>query len=180
MNGLRVAVIVGSTREGRVGDGVAGWFAGVAKRRGDVVVDLVDLAGFDFPARLPQQATAEMGRFVAAVGRADGFVVVTPEYNRSFPASLKQAIDYAYDEWHAKPVGFVCYGCGSQGQHAVAALRVVFAELHTVTVRDEVALDLMTAEPGPAHEPAATVLLDELVWWGEALRTARTTRPYVA
>jgi len=178
MSGLRIAVIVGSTREGRVGDGVAGWFVGVAKQRADLVIDLVDLVDFDFPARIPQQATAEMDRFVAAVEHADGFVVVTPEYNRSFPASLKQAIDYAYDEWHAKPVGFVCYGCGSRGHHAAAALRVVFAELHTVTMRDEVAIDLMDAESG--HEPAAAVLLDELVWWGEALRSARAVTPYVA
>jgi NAD(P)H-dependent FMN reductase len=178
MSGLRITVIVGSTREGRVGDGVAGWFVGVAKQRADLVVDLVDLADFDFPARLPRQATAEMDRFVAAVGQADGFVVVTPEYNRSFPASLKQAIDYAYDEWHAKPVGFVCYGCGSRGHHAAAALRGVFAELHTVTVRDEVAIDMMDA--GSGHEPAAAVLLDELVWWGEALRAARAGTPYVA
>jgi NAD(P)H-dependent FMN reductase len=177
---LRVAVIVGSTREGRVGDGIADWFVGVAKQRDDVEVELVDLADFDFPARLPEQATAEMDRFAAAVDGADGFVVVTPEYNRSFPASLKQAIDYGYDEWHAKPVGFVCYGCGSRGQHAAAALRVVFAELHTVTVRDEVAVDLLDAEPGAGHEPAAAVLLDELVWWGEALRTARAARPYVS
>jgi NAD(P)H-dependent FMN reductase len=178
--GLRIAVIVGSTREGRVGDGVAGWFVEVAKQRGDVVVELVDLADFDFPARLPERATSEMDRFVAAVGRADGFVVVTPEYNRSFPASLKQAIDFAYDEWHAKPIGFVCYGCGSRGHHAAAALRVVFTELHTVTMRDEVAVDLLEGEPGPAHEPAAGVLLDELTWWGEALRTARAVRPYVS
>ena len=177
---LRIAVIVGSTRVGRVGDGVAAWFVGAAKARGDVLVDLVDLVDFDFPVRLPEQATGEMDRFTATIRHADGFVVVTPEYNRSFPASLKQAIDYAYDEWHAKPVGFVCYGCGSLGHHAAAALRVVFAELHTVTVRDEVAVDLMTAEPGPAHEAAATVLLDELVWWGQALRAARAARPYVA
>ena len=57
---------------------------------------------------------------------------------------------------------------------------MVFAELHTVTMRDEVAVDLMEAEPGPAHEPAASVLLDELVWWGEALRAARAARPYVS
>lgn len=180
MNGLRIAVIVGSTRVGRVGDEVAAWFVEVAKQREDVEVDLVDLADFDFPARLPERTTAEMDRFVAAIGRADGFVVVTPEYNRSFPASLKQAIDYGYDEWHAKPVGFVCYGCGSHGHHAAAALRVVFTELHTVTMRDEVAVDLMAGAPGPTHEPAATVLLDELVWWGEALRTARAARPYVS
>lgn len=144
------------------------------------MVELVDLADFDFPGRLPQRATAEMCRFAAVVGQADGFVVVTPEYNRSFPASLKQAIDFAYDEWHAKPVGFVSYGHGSRGHHAIAALRVVFTELHTVTVRDEVAIDLMEARPGPATESAAAMLLDELVWWGEALRRARADKPYVS
>jgi NAD(P)H-dependent FMN reductase len=177
---LRIAVIVGSTREGRVGDGVAAWFVGVAEERRGVTVELLDLVDFDFPGRLPARATGEMSRFVTAVGGADGFVVVSPEYNRSFPASLKQAIDYAYDEWHAKPVGLVCYGCGSRGHRAAAALRVVFAELHTVTVRDEVGVDLMEAEPGAAHEAAAGVLLDELVWWAEALKNARTARPYVA
>jgi NAD(P)H-dependent FMN reductase len=177
---VNIAVIVGSTREGRVGDGVASWFLGVAEQRGDVVVELIDLADFEFPSALPQQATAEMCRFAAVVARADGFVVVTPEYNRSFPASLKQAIDYAYDEWHAKPVGFVAYGHGSRGHHAIAALRVVFTELHTVTVRDEVAIDLMETRPGPALEAAAAVLLDELIWWGDALRDARAVRPYVS
>ncbi len=176
----RIAVIVGSTREGRVGDTVADWFTGVAKERDDVDVELVDLVDYDFPPRFPQEVTDEMNRFTAAIDRADGFVVVTPEYNRSFPASLKQAIDYAYDEWHAKPVGFVSYGCRSRGHHAVAALRVVFADLHTVAVRDEVALDLMETQPGPHHEPAAALLLDQLVWWGDALRVARAARPYVS
>jgi NAD(P)H-dependent FMN reductase len=177
---LRIAVIVGSTREGRVGDEVAGWFVGVAKERAGISVEVLDLVDYDFPVRLPARATPEMNRFVAAVGGADGFVVVTPEYNRSFPASLKQAIDYGYDEWHAKPVGFVCYGCGSRGQYASSALRGVFAELHTVTVRDEVAIDLMESRPGPPHAGIADMLLDELVWWAEALKNARTTRPYVA
>lgn len=176
----RIAVIVGSTREGRVGGTVAGWFVAVAKQRADIEVDVVDLVDFDFPARYPEEVTDEMNRFTAAIDRADGYVVVTPEYNRSFPASLKQAIDFAYDEWHAKPVGFVSYGCRSRGHHAVAALRVVFADLHTVALRDEVALDLMETQPGPGLEPAAGVLLDQLVWWSDALRTARATRPYVA
>jgi NAD(P)H-dependent FMN reductase len=177
---MRLAVIVGSTREGRAGGSVAAWFVALAAGRSDVEVDLVDLVDFDFPARYPEEVTAEMDRFTTAIGRADGFAVVTPEYNRSFPASLKQAIDYAYDEWHAKPVGFVSYGCRSRGQHAAAALRSVFTELHTHPVRDEVALDLLESEPGPAQEQAATALLDQLVWWGEALRAARTARPYVS
>src|SRR5689334_19449989 len=175
----RIAVIVGSTREGRVGDSVAEWVVRVAGRRNDIDVELVDLAAFDFPGRYPEVATAEMDRFTAAVARADGFVVVTPEYNRGIPASLKQAIDFAYDEWHAKPAGFVSYGCRSRGFHAIAALRVVFTELHVHTVRDEVAMDLMEDEPGPAQEPAATRMLDQVVWWSEALRAARAATPYV-
>jgi NAD(P)H-dependent FMN reductase len=175
----RIAVIVGSTREGRQGEAVAGWFAEVAEQRDDVCVELVDLADYDFPARYPEAATEEMNRFTAAVDRADGFVVVTPEYNRGIPASLKQAIDFAYDEWHAKPVGIVSYGCRSRGFHAATALRVVFTELHVHTVRDEVAMDLMEDEPGPAQEPAATRMLDQVVWWSEALRAARAARPYV-
>jgi NAD(P)H-dependent FMN reductase len=121
-------------------------------------------------------------RFTDAVARAEAFAVVTPEYNRSFPASLKQAIDYAYEEWHAKPVGFVSYGSRSHGLYAVEALRCVFAELHTVTMRDGVSLDLLAqggVETGELEHEAG-VLLDELTWWGLALREARIRRPYVA
>ncbi len=180
---LRVALIIGSTRQGRAGGRIGRWFAGQARLRADIETDVLDLAGYDFPARYPEEATPQMRRFAAAVGRADAFVVVTPEYNRSFPASLKQAIDYAYDEWHAKPVGFVTYGSGSLGLHAAEALRPVFTELHAVTVRNGVGLDLLAGEPerpggGEARARAARTLLDQLVWWGRALREARAQWPY--
>lgn len=184
---LRVAVIIGSTREGRVGEAVGSWFTERARERTDLEVRLVDLADFSFPAQYPERASPEMAEFCAEVGRAEGFVVVTPEYNRSFPASLKQAIDFAYDEWQAKPVGFVSYGCRSAGLHAVEALRSVFTELHAVTVRDGASFDLLAGVPGgpdrgsDEHEDrAVSRMLDQLVWWGLALRAARTARPYVA
>ncbi|RKN51624.1 NADPH-dependent oxidoreductase [Streptomyces klenkii] len=179
---LRVAVIIGSTRKGRAGEAIAGWFVEQARRREDISLDVLDLLDYAFPDRFPDRATPQMRRFAGAVERAEAYVVVTPEYNRSFPASLKQAIDYAYDEWRAKPVGFVSYGSRSLGIHAVEALRCVFTELHTVTVRDGVALDLLD-EGGLGTEPqqrAATAMLDELAWWGLALREARARRPYIA
>ena len=175
----RIAVIIGSTREGRAGDAVARWFLDHARRRGDIDLEVLDLAEFDFPSRYPEEATPQMTAFTAAIDRADGFVVVTPEYNRSFPASLKQAIDYAYDEWHAKPVGFVSYGCRSRGHYAVEALRVVFAELHTTAVRDEVAVDLLGTR-GERDDQAVTTMLDQLGWWARALRGARAAHPYIA
>jgi NAD(P)H-dependent FMN reductase len=184
---LIVAVIIGSTRQGRVGEAVGHWFTGLARRRDEVDVRLVDLAEFEFPQRFPNSPTPHTARFTALVGAADAFVIVTPEYNRSFPASLKQAIDFAYEEWRAKPVGFVSYGCGSDGIYAVEALRTVFTELHAVSVRNSVGFNLLDggfedgepAFPDRASQAAGT-MLDQLGWWGRALRAARARHPYVS
>ncbi|MBB6174906.1 NAD(P)H-dependent FMN reductase [Nocardiopsis mwathae] len=185
---LKIAVILGSTREGRHSDAVAKWFVTQAERRGDMEVDLVDLAEFAFPSAYPQEAHPEVAAFTSRLERADGFVVVTPEYNHSYPASLKQAIDYAYDEWNAKPVAFVCHGGVSQGLRAVEHLRGVFSELHTVTIRNVVSMPSpmfsegagSTATPGVSENPeqAAAALLEQLAWWGRVLSNARETYPY--
>ncbi|MFC8074091.1 NADPH-dependent FMN reductase [Streptomyces sp. NPDC057307] len=186
---LRVAVIIGSTREGRLGDAIGRWFVERAAKRDDLAVSVVDLADFDFPARYPDQVTEPMADFTAEVDRAEAFVVVTPEYNRSFPASLKQAVDFAYDEWRTKPVAFVSYGHGSGGLYAVEALRPVFTELHTVTLRNGVSINLYDcggddvldadAVTKEQRDREAGVLLDQLGWWGLALREARAARPYI-
>jgi NAD(P)H-dependent FMN reductase len=183
---LTVAVLVGSTRAGRVGLPVAEWFAALARERPGFAVDFVDLATFDFPAVHPAQPTPQTARFTAHVASADAFVVVTPEYNHGYPASLKQAIDLPYEEWRAKPVGFVSYGGVAQGLRAVEQLRQVFAELHAVTLRDGVSLNIYDGGLGDdgrppadgAAEQAAGVLLDHLAWWGHTLREGRRTRPY--
>ncbi|MBQ1074877.1 NAD(P)H-dependent oxidoreductase [Micromonospora sp. C31] len=104
--------------------------------------------------------------------------------SRKVPGSLKQAIDHAYDEWQAEPVGFVSYGCGSIGLHAVDQLRTVFVALHAVTMPDVVGVDLLDGGPPPPAadrcERAADVLLGQLRWWGLALRDGRAARPYVS
>ncbi|MDJ1131042.1 NADPH-dependent FMN reductase [Streptomyces iconiensis] len=177
---LRVAVIIGSTREGREGAGVAAWFTALARKRHGLALDVVDLADFHFPERLLAQPPPGIAEFTERLGAAEAFIVITPEYNRSFPASLKQAIDYGYDEWHAKPVGFVSYGSNSVGMHAVEQLRWVFTELHTVTVRDSVSFDLLRAHDPDGTGRSATAMLGQLAWWGHALRDARAARPYCA
>ncbi|MFI1186577.1 NADPH-dependent FMN reductase [Streptomyces californicus] len=185
---LRVAVIIGSTREGRIGDAVGRWFVERARERSELDLAVLDLADFDFPVHYPGRATGEMTEFTEEIARAEAFVVVTPEYNRSFPASLKQAIDFAYEEWQTKPVAFVSYGHGSAGLYAVEQLRSVFTELHTVTLRNGVALDFLQQPLGESpSSPAGTrrdrsvrVMLDQLGWWGRALREARAVRPYVS
>ncbi|MFD7506430.1 NADPH-dependent FMN reductase [Streptomyces sp. NPDC059850] len=187
---IRLAVIVGSTREGRFGPKVANWFTGRAALRDDVSVDVVDLADTPLPPSLTHRPGPEDASALEAVtprlDAADAFAVVTPEYNHSYPAPLKNAIDWHYSQWQAKPVGFVSYGGMSGGLRAVEHLRPVFAEVHAVTVRDTVSFhsaweafgaDGALADPkGP--DAAATALLDQLVWWADALRTARAARPY--
>ncbi|MEU4127897.1 NADPH-dependent FMN reductase [Streptomyces wuyuanensis] len=177
---LRVAVIIGSTREGRVGQSVGRWFTERAAPRDDLEFSVVDLIDYDFPAHYPDRATTGIREFTDAVARADAFVVVTPEYNRSFPASLKQAIDYAYDEWRAKPVAFVSYGHGSRGLYAVEHLRSVFTELHAVSLRNGVGLNLLEDLFEPDQDRSVGPMLDQLAWWGLALRDARALRPYIS
>jgi NAD(P)H-dependent FMN reductase len=113
-------------------------------------------------------------------------VVVTPEYNHSFPASLKNLIDWHYTQWRAKPVGFVSYGGVAGGLRAVEHLRTVFAELHAVTTRDVVSFHTAWEQFDDSGKPvdpvgpatAAKTMLDQLAWWGLALRQARAERPY--
>lgn len=185
---IRVAVIIGSTREGRFGPTVARWFAGQAAQRDDMVVDMIDLAGTDLPAHYPKTFGPAVQSYLAELDEADAFVVVTPEYNHSFPAALKQAIDLGKREWQAKPVAFVSYGGMSGGLRAVEHLRQVFAELHAVTVRDTVSFHNHWQQFDESGQPldsagtggAAKKMLDQLAWWAGALRTARDDRPYAA
>jgi len=192
---FQLAIILGSTRAGRFGPVVANWFATQAEKRGDMRIDLIDLAETPIPA--VQQAhpvptgeyhSADVRAFASRIGAADAFVVVTPEYNHSYPAALKLAIDSVHPEWYAKPVGFISYGGFAGGLRAVEHLRAVFAELHAVTIRETVSFYLAHAQFDENGEPrdaegvngAAKVLLDQLAWWAHTLREGRAARPYVA
>ncbi|MEU3183184.1 NAD(P)H-dependent oxidoreductase [Streptomyces sp. NPDC006923] len=187
---LRLAVILGSNREGRFGPVIADWFLSRTAERTDFTTELIDLAGTDLPTALsfdPGPAVrAELAKVTSRLADADAFVLLTPEYNHSFPAGVKSLIDWHYSEWQAKPVGFVSYGGISGGLRAVEQLRQVFAELHAVTVRDTVSFQNARAtfdDGGRPKDPtgcdaAAKAMLDQLAWWGLALREAKTIRPY--
>ncbi|MCU1366564.1 MAG: reductase [Ilumatobacteraceae bacterium] len=178
---LHVAVIIGSTREGRYADVVTNWFVALAEQRSDLTIDIVDIGALDLPVHFTKARSTAMTTYADRIDRADAFVVITPEYNHSYPASLKHAIDLLNAEWKRKPVGFVSYGGISGGLRAVEHLRAVFAELHTVGIRDTVSFQgpwQLFDESGALIDPvfadvAATTMLDELVWWATALRTAK-------
>ncbi|MEV4200301.1 NADPH-dependent FMN reductase [Micromonospora globbae] len=181
-----VAVLVGSVRRPRIGRLVADWFVGRAAERDDLRTDLIDLAEVALPLTDTPPGGNPASPIAGRLAEADGFVVVTPEYNHSFPAALKNAIDWHHREWMGKPVAFVSYGAGSGGVRAVEQLRLVFAELHAATTRTGVVLTApweridaagRFVDDGPTRR-AADATLTELVWWAEALRAARRTRPY--
>lgn len=180
---IRLVVIIGSVRTGRFGPTAARWYAGAVADRDDVTVDVIDLLEADLSPRLDGDRSGPLRTRLHA---ADAVVVVTPEYNHSYPAGLKTAIDSFHAEWQAKPVGFVSYGGLSGGQRAVEHLRPVFIELHAAPVRDAVSFHRFWEQfdesgrlrDGTDAEAAAKVLTDQLVWWGRALRDARARRPY--
>lgn len=183
---IRLAVLTGSVRRSRTAPLVSEWFRGRASQREDMEIDVLDLAELGLPESLDGDHPAVVATRPRLDG-ADAFVVVVPEYNHSFPAPLKTAIDCFRKEWQAKPVGFVSYGGMSGGLRAVEQLRQVFAELHAVTVRDCVSFHNVWNHIGPEGrfpvEPdgcdrAAKTMLDQLAWWARALREAKQRAPY--
>src|SRR5699024_4657676 len=101
---LRVAVIISSTREGRFGDVPSRWIADQVRLRADMEVDIIDLLEFSIPQVVaPSVMHPTLPADVAKLGRrlaeADAFVVVTPVYNRGYPAALKTAIDWFGEQW---------------------------------------------------------------------------------
>jgi len=180
---IRVAVVYGSTRPGRFCDTVVRWTVERIAASGKFRVDVIDpgeqSGGPSIDGRASQSPQQRLEW-------ADAFVVVTPEYNHGYPAPLKALIDSAGPEWHAKPVAFVSYGGVSGGLRAVEQLRLVFAELHAVTIRDSVSFpgaweqfDATGAlrDPERARRGMET-LLARLNWWAVALRDARSSAPY--
>ncbi|WP_274423317.1 NADPH-dependent FMN reductase [Chelativorans sp. YIM 93263] len=180
---ISVAVIYGSTRAGRFCETVARWVLRQLEGDSRFEVDIIDPGGKTLPMAPGDPIAPEL---MQKLERADAFIVITPEYNRSYPAALKALIDSAHREWQSKPVAFVSYGGISGGLRAVEHLRPVFAELHAVTLRDTVSF----ANPWQRFAPDGTMQDDSapaeaiarqlahLDWWARALKNARLATPY--
>jgi NAD(P)H-dependent FMN reductase len=185
----RVAIILGSTRPGRVGEQVARWAYDVAQKRTDAEYQLVDIADYGLPLLdepIPpsrgQYSKPHTKRWAAKIDSFDAFVFVTPEYNHGIAGALKNAIDFLYREWNDKAAGFVGYGSAG-GTRAVESLRLVMGELQVADVRSQVQLSLRTDfenyttfKPQPHHEKALGELLDQLGRWATALKAVRESR----
>jgi NAD(P)H-dependent FMN reductase len=181
----KILVIVGSTRPSRRSLDVANWFLEVAKTNKAFKFELTDLAEVNLPMFNETQSPM-FGKYEhehtknwnAQLAAADGYIIVTPEYNHGYPGALKNAIDYAYHEWARKPVAFVSYGVAG-GVRAVEQLKQVFLQVNAAPLNQQVALNLFAQWQNDVFTPDdhsvndARQLLETLEWWGEALKAAR-------
>ncbi|MCE0487054.1 NADPH-dependent FMN reductase [Ornithinimicrobium sediminis] len=183
---LRIAVVIASSRPERVGPAVAEWVYAGTQQRAGVTYDLVDLAEEDLP-NLDEPEPASSGNYTQEHTRAwsekvtgyDGFVFVTPEYNRGIPGQLKNALDFLYAEWNDKAAGIVCYG-SSGGLRAAEQLKLVLGELQVATVRAQVSVsiyddmaDFSRMTPRDFQARNLQTMLDQTERWAGALRTLR-------
>ncbi|XAS67699.1 NAD(P)H-dependent oxidoreductase [Micrococcaceae bacterium Sec5.7] len=183
---VRIAIVLGSTRPGRVGKTVADWVCEQGKKRADAQVELVDVGDFGLPL-LDEPRPPSLGQYrnehtkawAQVIASFDGYIIVTGEYNHSVPGALKNAIDYLYREWNNKAVGFVSYGSAG-GTRAVEHLRQIAAEVQMADVRAQVALPLATEfenyttfTPSPRAVQALERVFDQVIAWAGALKTLR-------
>jgi NAD(P)H-dependent FMN reductase len=187
-----ISVIVGSTRQGRFSEKPAQWIFRHLQKREKIEARLLDLRDFPMPffdqaapPAMPGRAPYEnevVKRWTAEIAAADGFVFVTPEYNFGPSAVLKNAIDWVYPEWNRKAAAFVSYG-SAMGARSVQQLREAAIELQIAPVRSSVHIPVATlwahyqggdVDKGLAElETPAKTMIDDLLWWTTALKTAR-------
>jgi len=184
---MRIAIVTGSTRPGRLNEAVAKWVYGIATKRTDAEFELVDIAEYDLPL-LDEPVPPSQGRYsqphtkrwAEKIASFDGFVFVTPEYNHGISGALKNAIDFLWLEWNNKAAGFVSYG-SIGGARAVEQLRLVMGELMVADVRAQVLLSLFTDfenfktfKPDPRHEKEVGTVVDQVISWSTALKSVRS------
>ena len=190
---MKIAIVVGSTREGRVSDRMARWIQNVAKEKAGAheweIIDLkeYDLPMFDEPMPPMSNQRPELAegtkRYLKEMAEADGFVLVTPEYNHSTSAALKNAIDLIDYQLFKKPVAISGHGVVG-GARAIAQLKtIVNSSLGAVPmpggltfagkVADSISEEGVLAEAAMRNEAALEKLIETIVWYTDALKTAR-------
>jgi NAD(P)H-dependent FMN reductase len=185
----KIGVILGSTRDNRIGAKAAQWLMAQASLRTDLEFELVDLRDYALPffnerasnMHVPTQDSEGL-RWQKKVGEFDGYVIIAAEYNHGPTAALKNALDYAYVEWIRKPVAFVGYGSVGAAR-AIEQLRLIAVELQMAPVRSAVHIqgaDFLPIMMGQktfdelTHlAPVAATMFDDLSWWARVLKAAR-------
>ncbi|WP_045518341.1 NADPH-dependent FMN reductase [Neobacillus niacini] len=177
---LKIGIILGSTRQGRVSPQVGEWVKGIADQRGDADYEIVDIADFNLPFLGTTDGTEPgIAAWNQKLASLDGFVFVVQEYNHSITGALKNALDFAREAWNDKAAGIVSYG-STGGARAAEHLRGILGELKVADVRTHPTLSLFTDfengsvfKPADLHQTNMKAMLDEVIAWSGALKTIR-------
>lgn len=160
-----IQIIIGSTRPGRLGQPIANWFFNQVEGKYDATFEIVDIADFNLPVfnepNLPAQKKYEnepTRKWSETIAKADGYILVTPEYNHGPAASLKNALDYLYHEWADKPVSFLGYG-GFGGVRAIEQLIPITVALGMIPQRNQVQI----IEPWSAIDEEGNIKEDKII-----------------
>lgn len=185
----QLKVIIASTRPGRKGPAIAYWLVEMLKGQSDFEIELLDLKEIDLPfvdepehPRLQQYQHEHTKKWSKKINAADAFIFVTPEYNFGYPATLKNALDFLYQEWTYKPLGFVSYGGISGGTRSVQMLKQVVTALKMVPLTEAVHIPYFNKHiddegefiGDEGHVHMAQGLFKELVRWTKQLKTMRS------
>ena len=169
---MKIKIILGSTRQGRVSEVIGKWVMEQAKNVAGLELELLDLRDFPLPffdePVSPSQIkepyiNPAVVKWIAKIAEGEAFIVVTPEYNHGYSADLKNALDYVYKEWNGKKIGFVGYGSVGAAR-AIEQLRQVVIELQMYPVRNAVHITKHweLANFDSYNQPLQT-LLDQLI-----------------
>ena len=176
---LKIGIILGSTRTGRLSPQVGQWVKKFADQREDASYEIVDIKDYQLPLLGESDDVSGITKWNEKLATLDGFIFIVQEYNHSMSAALKNALDLARDAWNNKSAGIVSYG-SIGGARAAEHLRNVLGELQVADVRTQVLLSLFTDfengevfKPQTLHEANLTVLLDQVNTWAKALKTIR-------
>jgi NAD(P)H-dependent FMN reductase len=188
----RILIINSTTRPGRFSAKAASWVVERLGERAEFEVELLDLRDYPLPffdqgppARYGRDyPTDEIAHFGHKIDSADGFVILTAEYNHGYSGVLKNAMDHTFVEWKHKPITFVGWG-NVGGARAIEQLRLVSVEFemaplrHAVHILPDVLIPAIQhenphgAELFASLEPRLAMLADDLAWWTQALTAAR-------
>lgn len=186
---MNIAIIVGTTRDGRLTPRLAHWVAEAAKQRTDVEFSVLDLKDYSIPMleEAPWLEVRHLSdgtkRWLEELGRADGVIIVTAEYNHTIPAALKNAFDYTHGEMNRKPVAIVSHGVNS-GVRANEHLRQMlnsnmgaFSISATVTYVGNIAESLTdtgaSTGENTLNDSKLQKLLDDIIWYTAAITQAK-------
>jgi len=177
-----IAIISSSVRTGRKSHGVALYFKNYLEANNFATVEILDLKTYNFPLfdeRLKYQKnpTVETLDFASKIKSADGVIIVTPEYNGGYPASLKNVTDLLYDEWYRKPVAISTVSDGIfGGSQVITSLQFSLWKIRAWTVPAmfpvSKVLDSFAEDGTPIEkteiDKRASRFINELLWCIEA------------